>query len=499
MSSQPSALRVRDIYKNFGSVAVLRGLDLDIGRGEVHGLVGQNGSGKSTLIKILGGVYSPEIGGLVEASGVIQEFPIDQPYKHGIAIIHQDLALAENMPVGDNIGISSGYDTGMFARINRRLERDVSRELLAEFGLDIDPSALVDTLTPVERSVTAIVRAMRQMRNYSGSKVLVLDEPTAALPLEESRRLYGIVRRLAASGAGVLFVSHRIKEVLALCDRVSVLRDGKLVATRVVKSTSERELVTLMLGYDIGDFYPTKHAVSHPTSLVEVAGLAGEVVRDVSFTAGKGEIIGVTGLAGMGQDELPYLLSGVRRLTSGSVVVKGKPVVSLSTGRNAGVALVPGNRHRDGVWLGGTAAENLTIPYLARFARHGHISHKREQAFATKELATIGLRPLAPGYRVDQFSGGNQQKIVLAKWLQTNPCVLILHEPTQGVDVSAKKEVLELVRQAADAGAAVVICSSDADEIAETCHRAIILRFGSISDVLNGAELTSARLAASLQ
>jgi ribose transport system ATP-binding protein len=496
---QAPALRIRGVRKNFGPVRVLKGIDLDIGRGEIHGLIGGNGSGKSTLIKILGGVYTPESDSVVELGGVAQHFPISQPHKHGLAIIHQDLALADNMSVAENIGISSSYGTRAFGRINAHRERESVASLLSDFNQSVDPLTMVGDLAPAQRSITAILRAMRQLRTSTGPKVLVLDEPTAALPQQESQQLYDTIRRLAASGAGVLFVTHRMKEIFELCDRVSVLRDGKLVATREPGTTTPRDLVNLMLGYDLGDFYPAKHLVSRASTVVELSDVSGDVIRDMSFTVGVGEILGVTGLAGMGQDELPELIAGLGRLTTGRVAVHGVTIRSLTDARNAGVALVPANRHRDGIWLDGTATENLTLPFLGRFVRHRRISHSRERAFAAVEFDRIGLSPLMPDAPASQFSGGNQQKVVLAKWIQTNPSVLMLHEPTQGVDVGAKKDVLHLVRQAADDGAAVIMCSSDTDEIAEVCHRAIILRYGQIARVLTGAELTSATIAASLQ
>jgi ribose transport system ATP-binding protein len=484
-------IRIRAMSKIFEGVTVLDGVDLDIAPGEVHGLVGENGSGKSTLVKILGGLYSPEAGSSCTIWGEPLHFPVVRPQQHGIAIIHQDLALSDGMSVTENIGVSSGFGTSLLGPYRRSRERAAVRQLLADLDLRLNPDAPVGTLTPAERSLVGILRALRILRKHREHELLILDEPTAALTHAESQRLLDIIRSLAARNTAVLFISHRLQEVLAVCDRVSVLRSGKLVGTVATAETTASNLVRMMLGYDIGAFYPERHGYDGRVELLSVDGLSGGTVNGLSFKAYPGEILGVTGLTGMGQDEIPYLLVGHTKRTGGSVSVGGiRAGHSVPACFAAGMALVPGNRQRDSVWMAGSAAENLTLPFVGRFARRKLLSKMAEAAFTRDEMRRFSVRPLEPLRHVSRFSGGNQQKLVLARWLQTRPRVLLLHEPTQGVDAGAKKELFELIRNAADDGAAVVMFSSDVEEVANMCHRVLVLHHGSLAAEIPESQLS---------
>lgn len=490
-----NALRLRDLTKSFGTTTVLDRISLDIAPGEVHGLVGENGSGKSTLVKVLGGVHTPDDGSQAHLWDVPLDFPVSRPYERGLAIIHQDLALVESMSVADNIGITSSFDTRFLAPVNRRRELGIVRRMANDFGADIDPSAPVSSLSPADRSVVGILRALRQLGRRGTNQMLVLDEPTAALPEAEAKRLLQIVRSVAESGAGVLFISHHLQEVLGVCDRISVLRSGKLVSTLSARQTSESEIVQHMLGYELDEFYPDKEFSTNEDDALRVSGLSGHTISDVSFSVRKGEILGVSGLAGMGQDELPYLIYGAAKRTAGKVRVFDKeignsPRASLSND----LALVPGNRQRDAVWMAGTATENLTLPFLPEFSRGGFLRHKRESELALEKMGQFGTRPLRPSQPMERFSGGNQQKIVMARWLHTQPKVLLLHEPTQGVDAGAKKELLSFIQAAAVAGTAVIICSSDTEEVAAVCHRVIVLEFGQVKCELDQYNLSEDKI-----
>jgi ribose transport system ATP-binding protein len=475
---------LKDVSKSFDGVPVLRGIHLSIIPGEIHGLVGENGSGKSTLVKILGGVHTPDRG---------SEIWLQRP--NGLAIVHQDLALVESMSVADNVGIATGFEHGLAAPISRRREAGIVRSLAEKFGLSLDPECLVSGLSPAERSVVAILRALRQLGEGSTGNVIVLDEPTAALPRGESMRLLELLRTMARNGTAVLYVSHRMNEVLSVCDRISVLRSGSLVATRDAAQSNESEITHLMLGYELGEFYPEKHVSTNDAVRLEVRNLTHGAIAEVSFNANVGEIVGITGLAGMGQDDLPYLIAGGRTRLNGEVRVDGSNVDgSARSGRRAGIELVPGNRQRDALWLGGTAAENLTLPHLGKLWRGLRISSRRERDFAGNEMRRYSVRPLSPSLEITKFSGGNQQKIVLARALHRKPRVLLLHEPTQGVDAGAKKEILNVVRNAADEGAAVVVFSSDSEEVAQLCHRVLIMRYGTIAATLAPGEVSEDRI-----
>ena len=475
---------LKDVSKSFDGVTVLHGIHLSILPGEIHGLVGENGSGKSTLVKILGGVHLPDRG---------SEIWLQRP--NGLAIVHQDLALAESMSVADNVGIATGFERRLTAPISRRREAAIVRSLAEKFGISLDPERAVSELSPAERSVVAILRALRKLGEGSRGNVIVLDEPTAALPRGESIRLLELLRTMARNGTAVLYVSHRMNEVLSVCDRISVLRSGSLVATLDASRTNESEIAHRMLGYEIGEFYPEKHVRTNDTVRLEVRGLQHGSISEVSFSVNVGEIVGVTGLAGMGQDEIPYLIAGGRARLNGEIRVDGKGVDgSPIAARRAGVELVPGNRQRDALWMGGTAMENLTLLHLGKLWRGLGISARRERELAENEMRLHSVRPLLPSLEITKFSGGNQQKIVLARVLRQKPRVLLLHEPTQGVDAGAKKEILNMVRGAADEGAAVVVFSSDSEEVAQLCHRVLIMRYGTISAALAPGDVSEERV-----
>ena len=494
-------VQIRNMTKSFAGVTVLRGINLDIVQGEVHGLVGENGSGKSTFVKIIAGLYAPDDGSACTIWGQPVGFPIAQAQQRGIAIIHQDLALSDRMSVSENVGISSGYSAATLGRYRRGRERAIVRRLIAHFGLKLDPDAIVGALGPAERSMVAILRALRLLNEHQvahsdqDKQMLILDEPTAALTQEESQRLLGLIRGLAERGTAVLFIGHRLQEVLAVCDRISVLRSGRLVQTVEAATTNESDIVQLMLGYEIGAFYPERHVPDRTREVLSVEGLTATTVRGLSFKTYRGEILGISGLAGMGQDELPYLLFGALRRRSGVVCVEGKSIAaSIAAASAAGVVLVPGNRQRDAIWMSGTATENLTLPFLGTFAGRGLLRRRTESGFSGSEMQRFGVRPLLPSQQLVRFSGGNQQKIVLARWLQTKPKVLLLHEPTQGVDAGAKKELFQLIREAADDRTAVVIFSSDIEEIANMCHRVLILRHGALTAEIPQHQLSEDRI-----
>jgi len=489
------AVVLKDVGKSFEGVRVLHAVNLSIAPGEIHGLVGENGSGKSTLVKILGGVHMPDRGSEIFVRGEPMSLPMHNPQRHGLAIIHQDLALVESMSVADNVGVSTGFDRRLAGRISRRRENRIVRALADKFGLSFDPEGLVSDLSPAERSVVAILRALRQLGEGSSGNIIVLDEPTAALPRDESIRLLELLRTMARNGTAVLYISHRLHEVLKVCDRISVLRSGNLVATRDAADSTESQIVQLMLGYELGAFYPEKHVSRNEAIRLVVRNLTHGAVSDVSFSAHQGEIVGITGLAGMGQDDIPYLIAGGRTRLKGEVRVNGSIVDgSAKAAKRAGLELVPGNRQRDAFWLDGTASENMTLPYIGKFWQGLRIRWRREHEFVETEMRLYSVRPVSPSLQITKFSGGNQQKIVLARTLRQDPRVILLHEPTQGVDAGAKKEILNVVRRAADEGAAVVVVSSDGEEVAQLCHRVLIMRYGTISATLAPDEVSEDRI-----
>jgi ribose transport system ATP-binding protein len=490
--SEPT-LRLEGVSKHFGGVRALRELTLEIAPGEVHAVVGQNGSGKSTLVKILAGYHVPDSG---RAWVRGEEVSLHGRPPEGVAIVHQDLGLVPTLSVTENFGARMSFGARRLRPINWRDERRRCRALLDEFEIDLDPEQLVDSASPGERAMLAIVRAIRQVRAAADNYLLILDEPTTYLAAAEVGRVTALMQAVARSGGSVIFISHRLGEILGVSDRISVLRDGRLVGTLPASDTSPAGLISLMLGRDIGDFYPDKAGGSAVEGTMSLRDVSGQVIDGVSLTVRAGEILGITGLAGMGQDELPYIMNGAAPHTSGTLNLDGEEIKQLDprTALERGVVLVPANRPRDGGWLEATAAENVSLPFLNGFYRRGWLRLQEEVRTAGELMARFGVRPPDPRRPLGTFSGGNQQKVVLAKWLQRDPRILLLHEPTQGVDAGAKKDILELVKGTAERGAAVVIFSAEYEQVAQMCHRVLVLRDGRVSAELTGSNVSEERV-----
>jgi ribose transport system ATP-binding protein len=497
-----SALQVSGLSKHFAGVLALDAVSVTVEPGQIHAIIGENGSGKSTFVKILGGYHTPEPGGVVSLWGEELSFPVVSPQHHGMAIVHQDLGLVDDLSVWENLGVGMSYGARMFSPFSRQAEEAIVRELSEQFGHTLDPRAKVGTLTRVEKSIVAIVRAIRELGVRGQDHLIILDEPTAALPRTEVERLLRFMRDLASKGAAVIFISHHLQEVMDCADVVTVFRSGRTVGTYPISEVSPGELVHLMLGYAVEELEISTREIPRldGTPLVSVSGLSGTVVSDLSFEVRAGEVVGVTGLSGMGQEELPYLLTGAAAPRAGQVFIEGVPVIKgLKGAIAAGMVLVPANRARDGIWLDATATENVTLPVLGKLGRPYLRSKGAERRQTESLMRRLGARPLDPSLRISAFSGGNQQKLLMAKWLQTEPRVLVLHAPTQGVDAAGRRDVLHITQEAAQRGAAVILCTDDSEEIMPICQRVIVLRDGRIATTLVHSELTEHALLAACQ
>jgi len=484
-------LEVRGLTKRFGPVAALSGLDLGVRAGEVHALIGQNGSGKSTLIKSLAGYHQPDEG-TITVRGVELALPMSQGAlaEAGLAFLHQDAPVAPAMTVLENIRVGR-YAQRMLGRVPLGAERRRVRALLASVGVDADPDELAGQLPTAERALIGFAAAVDALSEQPG--VLVLDEPTASLPPGAAQRLFDAIERVTAAGSGVLFVSHRLDEVLSIADRISVLRDGRLVTTRDAEGADEDELVRLMLGRDLDEIYPDRPESDEARPVVlEVAGLSGRLAEDVALTVRAGEIVGVTGLVGMGQDELPYLVYGALPARSGEVRMHGEPVRRLRPAelRRRGVALVPADRPRASGSLLASITENLSLPVLGTFFRGGLLRAGRERATARRLVEDYDVRPRRIDLELGQLSGGNQQKVLLAKWLQSPISLLLLHEPTLGVDIGSRAQIFGIIRAAADQGTAVLVASSEYEDLAGICDRVVVVNRGRVVDELGGERLS---------
>jgi ribose transport system ATP-binding protein len=475
-----SALAITALSKTFDGQQALRAVDFDVRPGEIHGLVGQNGSGKSTLIKILAGFETPDDG----ASAHIGEAPfaLGDPAAAAearLCFVHQDLGLIETMSITENIALTAGYATGSGRRIRWREERGRARAAMDIIGSDVDVETLVGDLPPVQRAAVAIARALAVAED--DGRFIILDEPTASLPRAEADRLFELVRTLAARGLGVVLVSHHLEEVLGVADRVSVLRDGVRVATLPAAGLGRDALATIIVGRELEAHVPTGRA-STSSAVLSVRGLRGSRLAGIDFQIGPGEIVGVAGIVGSGREELAPILFGDQP-SDGEVRV-GEQVLSLHGPEQAiaaGLALVPANRGADGLILDMTVLENLTLGDLRPYWRGGWMRRRAEREDGLRWIDQLQVRPRRPEAPVHTLSGGNQQKVLLAKWLRLKPTVLMLDEPTQGVDVGAKVEIYSAIEQAAASGAAVLVSSADPEELALLCDRVLVLRRGAIA------------------
>jgi ribose transport system ATP-binding protein len=499
---ETALIDIRSLSKSFPGQVALSDVSMQIMPGQIHALVGQNGSGKSTLIKILAGYHQPDPGAEVLMRGQRVDIenlsPAERSHLH---VMHQDLGLVPTLSIMENLALGRGYETGFGGRINWRRERIRVTQLLAEFGVEADPRALVGSLRAAEQSIVALVRALQDWeRDDVGERgqgldlrsVLVLDEPTASLPRLEVDRLFAAVRRVAQRGGGVVFVSHRLDEVFELADYVTVLRDGKVVGSQPLRELDQARLIELIVGRPVDDLYASPPEPKAEVAL-EATDVAGASVVDVDLTVRRGEVVGVAGLVGSGRDELASLLFGAKRLVHGEVRVNGERVQSPRGAINAGMGLVPADRKGDGCIPAHTVRENVVLPRLGPFGRWW-LRRSIERREADEWIAKVELRPADPERAISTLSGGNQQKAVLARWMRTDPSVLVLDEPTQGVDVGAKASIYELLASAAAGGTAVVMCSSDAEELAHVCDRVLVLRSGRVATELSGASLTADRI-----
>ena len=494
-----AVLEVEGMSKTFTRTKALSGVSMTIDAGEVHALLGQNGSGKSTLIKILSGYHQPDLGGGVRVQG--QELSFQSPvgsYRLGCRFVQQDLGLVPTLSVLDNMSLGSGFPTAL-GTIREKASYRQAKDDLAKLNLDIDPKALVSTLSASERSGVAIARALREDPEYPAC-LLVLDEPTAALPVDEVDNLLDRVSAMAATGVGVLYVTHHLGEVFRVAHKVSVFRDGKVVGAGPVSEFDHAKIVTLLAGEElIAEETEARRqkaaraaARGHDT-VFEINHLRAGALAGVSLKVERGEIVGIAGLAGSGRDTVLGAAFGALPRTSGDVTVAGQavPASRPDVAIGQGVAYVAPDRKIGGGVMTMSARENLTLPDLKPFWKGGVLRRRTERGRTKEWFERLSVRPAgAQEEPLSTFSGGNQQKILFGKWLSTQPTVFLLDEPTQGVDVGAKADLHRELVTAAEAGAAVLVSSSDLEELADLCDRVLVIVDGKISSVLEGSSLT---------
>jgi ribose transport system ATP-binding protein len=486
-------LELRGISKRFGASRALSGVDFSLHAGEIHALCGENGAGKSTLMNIIDGIHRPDEGDIV-LNG--EKVVIDGPahaMRLGIGLVHQEIALCADATVAENIfmpEINAGKQAWMnYASFNER-----AAKVLARLGQDIDPSAPVRELSISSQQLVEIAKALTL-----DCKVLILDEPTAALTDNESAALFRVLHDLKAQGIGIIYISHRMAEIFTHCDRVTVLRDGRNVHCGPLAGMTADELVRRMVGRELGNYYPPKQETAESTApVLEVSDIAdGERVHGISFALKRGEILGIAGLMGAGRSELAETMCGLRPATRGTVRLRGKAlsIRKYSDALREGIAYLSEDRKAAGVYLDLPIAQNISSMALRRVSSGwGLLQRSAEHRLARELGAKLNLKSDGVAIEVSSLSGGNQQKVAIAKLLATNPKVLLMDEPTRGVDVGAKSEIHHILRELANQGVGVIVISSELPEIIGLCDRALVIRDGRLAGELNSNEMTEEAL-----
>jgi ribose transport system ATP-binding protein len=492
MSENDVILEVRRISKEFPGVKALNGVDLALRRGEVHALVGENGAGKSTLIKILAGVYRKDSGEILFEGAPIELHSAHDSLQRGIKVVFQELALVPHLSVAENVFLESFPLTRGGAIDWRTLNRR-TQEILGTIGLQLNPRVKVDTLTVSQQQMVEIARALSHE-----AKAVVMDEPTSALTPNEIRSLFEVIRRLKGLGIGILYVSHKLEEVFELCDRVTVFRDGRLVSTKAVSETDTNAVVTDMVGRAITTLFPRTHT-GRGEQVLTVRGLATDKkLKGVSFEVHAGEVVGIFGLLGAGRTELAKAIFGLDPVTAGELELRGRKLRLGSTSRSArsGLGLLTEDRKGEGLVLQMSVAQNMTLPSVKEFARLGFIRTREENAKSQEYVQRLAIKTPSLRHKVEYLSGGNQQKVLLARWLMKKLELIILDEPTRGIDVGAKAEIHRLIDELAKAGLAVIVLTSEMPELLGVSDRILVMNGGRITGEFGREEATQEKVLA---
>ncbi|GAB5469317.1 MAG: sugar ABC transporter ATP-binding protein [Rhodospirillales bacterium] len=486
--SDGAMLSVGEISKSFPGVKSLDRVSFAAEAGEVHALLGENGAGKSTLVKIVAGVYQPD-GGTLDLDGKrrVWSSPHDAQAA-GVYLIHQELLLFPELSVSENILIGQ-QPRGRFGLIDKTAERRIASELLEALGHPLDPDALLRDLSVADQQMVEIAKALR-----AEAKVLILDEPTAVLSGRETEVLFERMRSLKAKGVAVIYISHRLEEIFEIADQVTVLKDGQLVDSQPIAALTRDSMIAMMVGREISNLYPPAKAVREGAAevlRVEEVSL-GRNLRQISFSLREGEILGLAGLVGAGRTELAHGLFGALPLSSGRVLLDGDEVTPLTPQKaiDLGIGFLTEDRKAEGLFLEMSLAANVTAPTIAEISNAWGRDGTRERTIALEAMETFSIAAHSPGAKVVGLSGGNQQKVLFGRWVRSCRRVLILDEPTRGVDVGAKSEIYRIIRALADRGIAILMISSELPEVLGMCQRVIVMREGRLTGELAGDALS---------
>lgn len=483
-------LQMKNVNKRFPGVYALKGVNFELKKGEVHALLGENGAGKSTLMKVLGGIYSIDEGEIYINGEKVEVKSVKDAQAFGISIIHQELVLVPYMTVAENIYLGRELTGGGgFVDIKSMIKE--AQKLLDSFELNINAASLIAELTVAEQQMVEIIKAIS-----FNAKILVMDEPTSSLTDKEVEFLFKTIRNLKENGVGIVYISHRMSELFEISDRITVMRDGEYIGTKNTKETTKDELIAMMVGRSLTNYYTRTYNEPGET-ILEVKNLKREgILNDVSFDLKKGEILGVAGLMGAGRSEVMRAIFGLDSIDSGEIFVEGKKVniKSPNDAMDYGIALVPENRKEEGLFLIQSVKFNATLKVLDKFINLIKVDKKKENDIVNKYVKEMSIKTPSTEQLVGNLSGGNQQKVVIARWLATEPKVLILDEPTRGVDVAAKAEIYLIMNKLVNSGVSIIMISSELPEIINMSDRVLVMANGSVSGQLVRGEFTQEKI-----
>lgn len=483
-------LEMKNVNKHFPGVYALKNVNFELEKGQIHALLGENGAGKSTLIKILGGIYSIDSGEIYINGEKVNINSVKDAQEYGISIIHQELVLVPFMTVYENIYLGREI-TNRAGLVDKNAMLKETQKLLDSFDLKINADTLISKLTVADQQMIEIIKAVS-----FNSKILVMDEPTSSLSEKEVNFLFHTIKNLKEQGVGIIYISHRMSELFQVSDKVTVLRDGQYIGSKITKETNNDELISMMVGREITNYYTRTYNETGETVL-EVKNIKRKgVINDISFSVRKGEILGISGLVGAGRSELMRAIFGIDQIDSGDILVNGQKVTihEPDDAIRHGISLVPENRKDEGLFLIQSVKFNTTFKVLDKFIKFIHVNGKEENSIVNKYIKEMSIKTPSPDQVVGNLSGGNQQKVVISKWLATNPKVLILDEPTRGVDVGAKAEIYSIMNELVASGLSIIMISSELPEIINMSDRVLVMCRGSIAGSLSREGLTQEKI-----
>lgn len=479
------------ISKSFDGNSVLTNVEFSVKKGEIHALMGENGAGKSTLMKILTGIYARDTGE-VKVRGKLVDFKNPKEAEHaGIAVIHQELNILPDLTVAENLFLGNEKTFGKSGILKTKEMNKKAKVILGELGLDVDVKTVARELSVGKQQIIEIAKAMS-----SNAEVIVMDEPTAALTEREIVSLFETIRTLQSTGVSFVYISHRMEEIFALCDRITILRDGNYVGVKEIKETSFDEIVQMMVGRELGERFPERNATIGDVKLTASGLTRNGHFEDISFELRKGEVLGIAGLMGAGRTEVAQSLFGYKKLQKGTISLNGKPVKISSPlqAKKLGFGYVTEDRKSEGLIVDFSVKDNLSLTNFNKVSSKGIIKANEEKVLYETMVKRLGVRTSGPNQAAKSLSGGNQQKVVIAKWLGIEPNVLILDEPTRGVDVGAKKEIYSIINELAEKGVAILMISSELPEIIGMADRVLVMHEGTLTAELQKAEMSQERI-----